>query len=95
MAWPPGLGAMRRETALHASWYNGHRPHQALAGMTPEEMYDGPRQGGCAGQVDAGLEWAVKDEAVRGKRLQLVVNFVDGRRHLLEVKLKPAAEEWE
>ena len=33
------LGVMRRELGSYAMWYNMHRPHQALGGRTPGEVY--------------------------------------------------------
>jgi putative transposase len=35
---PFGLGSMREELALYVIWYNEHRPHQGLDGMTPDEV---------------------------------------------------------
>ena len=32
---PLGLREIREELALYSTWYNGIRPHQALAGRTP------------------------------------------------------------
>ncbi len=34
---PLGLDPMREELACYATWYNLHRPHQALGGLTPAE----------------------------------------------------------
>jgi len=33
----------RRELQFFATWYNEHRPHSALDGRTPNEVYDGLR----------------------------------------------------
>ena len=38
---PLSIGAMRREVRLYATWYNTLRPHMALLGRTPREVYEG------------------------------------------------------
>ena len=43
MPVPLGLRAMRVELAAYLGWYNGHRPHQALGGLTPAERMPGER----------------------------------------------------
>ena len=92
--------AMRREVGLIAAWYNGERPHMALGGRTPDEVYfdrfpanrkprfepreHWPRSSPCA------KPWAL----VRGKPgvcLQLEVEFQAGRTHLPIVRVKRAA----
>lgn len=30
---------MRRQASLFLDWYNGHRPHTTLGGVTPDEIY--------------------------------------------------------
>ncbi len=37
---PFRLDRMREELACYVIWYNEHRPHQSLNGMTPAEVYD-------------------------------------------------------
>jgi putative transposase len=37
---PLRLEAMRKELTVYISWFNEHRPHQALAGCTPREAYE-------------------------------------------------------
>jgi transposase InsO family protein len=36
---PLRLAAMRRELGCYATWYNEHRPHEALGGRTPHEVF--------------------------------------------------------
>ncbi len=38
---PLRLDAMRHELGCYATWYNEHRPHTALGGCTPLEMWEG------------------------------------------------------
>ena len=38
---PLNLRSMRFELGLYITWYNEHRPHQSLSGMTPMEVYSG------------------------------------------------------
>jgi transposase InsO family protein len=86
---PLGHEAMRRELVFYAAWYNESRPHQALSGMTPAERYDGA--GSTAKSFEPRPRWPADDGAVRVKRLQLVVTFLEGRKHLPIVELKQAA----
>jgi transposase InsO family protein len=86
---PLGLEAMRRELVFYAAWYNESRPHQALGGMTPADRYDGA--GRMAKSFEPRPRWPADDGAVRVKRLQLVVTFPEGRKHLPIVELKRAA----
>ncbi len=34
-------GAFRQQARYFIDWYNAHRPHAALNGRTPDEIYDG------------------------------------------------------
>ena len=38
---PFGCRAMREEIGCYATWYNQHRPHQPLDGLTPAEAHSG------------------------------------------------------
>jgi len=88
---PFGFDAMRREMNSYSIWYNEHRPHQGLGGMTPADRYDGDESDDHARRVDPRPRWPVDEEAVRVKRLDVVVKFVEGRKHLPIVELKRAA----
>ena len=92
--------SLRRLTNSWIAWYNGHRPHTALRGRTPDEAYRRiapantrprweprsrwPRDADCAGP-NAGIRGAP------GVRLELVVTHIDERKHLPVVKLKRVA----
>ncbi len=71
--------ALREELSLFRCWYNGLRPHERLAGATPDEAYSGGPPTALRG---AGSPGAVPDVRVR---------FLDGRRHLPVVALERAA----
>lgn len=87
---PLHLDAMREELACYCTWYNEHRPHQALSGKTPTEVYCGSANRNRT--IEPRRRWAVEgDEASRARRIRLLVKFVEGRRHLPVVELKPAA----
>jgi hypothetical protein len=90
----------RRELQYILEWYNEHRPHTALGGRTPNEVYfhrfpahrrprfeprpRWPRGSPCA------RPWAL----VKGKPgadLELEVTYYAGRHHLPIVQLRAAA----
>jgi transposase InsO family protein len=92
---PMGYGAMCREMGLYVCWYNTARPHQSLGGATPHEVYfqvararDGPR-------YEPRAKWPVSEQvalrAEPGAAVELVVTYLEGRRHLPVVELKRAA----
>jgi transposase InsO family protein len=92
--------AMRRELGFYVTWYNDHRPSQALGGRTPMEVHAGLQPKNAIPRFEPRRNWpttgpcASPRTAVRGKRgtkLSLVVCFVGGRRHLPVVELRKAA----
>ena len=90
----------RREIAFYVEWYNAHRPHNALAVRTPDEVYNGlppacekpplelrsrwPAQARCASP-----QAPVDRDGLHDARLE--VAFLGGRRHLPIVSLRRAA----
>ena len=94
------LEAMWREFGSSAMWYNEHRPHQALGGRTPREVYADIRPAYAGLRFEPRRNWpttgpcALPQTAIRDKRgtkLCLVVGYVEGRRHLPVVELRIAA----
>ena len=83
------------ELLRYVVWHNEYRPHQSLAGCTPNEIYDGTRSARDISRVETRTD---KNHAVV-ERLQvehetksrLVVSQLDGRPHLPIVKLERAA----
>ena len=59
--------------------------------MTPADRYDGDEPEGHARRVEPRPRWPVDEEAMRVKRLDVVVKFMEGRKHLPVVELKRAA----
>ena len=80
---PLGQEAMRREVASYVSWFGTQRPHQGLAGRTPNEVYDGLAACEVASKAQQ------KPQTI--PRCTLVVRFHEGRRQLPIVKLRRAA----
>jgi len=87
------------ELLRYVTWYDEYRPHQSLAGCTPNEIDDGTRSARDASRFETrteprnGKNDAV-DEQVQVEhvtKLRLVVSQLDGRAHLPIVKLERAA----
>jgi hypothetical protein len=86
---PLRLETMCAEVARWIRWYNDERPHRALGGATPTEIFDGrvpahrkpriepraryPGRSPCAGPP-------AKVRGRRGSQLRLVVRGLDGGR---------------
>jgi transposase InsO family protein len=86
---PFEMAAIRSELASYATWYNGHRPHQALDGRTPVETYRGSATSSVT--FEPRQRWPIADDQVeRAGNLQLLVKFLDSRRHLPVVELRQA-----
>ncbi len=91
---PLNQRAMLEEVTVFLDWYNEARPHQVLAGATPNELYfgrerarDGPRYQ-ARGSYPTGH---VKLRADPGTVVELRVEAFQGRPHLPVVELRPAA----
>ena len=97
---PFNLPEMNRELALFARWYNVHRPHRALDGATPAEVRDGRRPAHKALGYETRPRHPPRGKVAqrrgvehveRAVGLKLVVDYVEGRKHLPIVQLKSAA----
>ncbi len=92
---PLRLDAMREELGCYTIWYNAHRPHQALNGLTPDEVYRGEASPEPDVRFEPRPRWPVDTgrdgQCQRAGRLHLIVTFVEGRRHLPVVELTRAA----
>ncbi|MFC1491032.1 integrase core domain-containing protein [Nitrospinota bacterium] len=89
-----------RELELFANWYNGHRPHSALAGQTPVEVYLGAEPASQIPRFEPRVRWPrsapfsspqVPVAGNPGAIFRLEVHYQAGRRHLPIVSLKRAA----
>ncbi len=84
--------AMRHDLSAYASWFNEHRPHQALGGSTPFEVYEGRTRANQILRFEPRAKWpARRDEVLSCVRLTLSVTYHHGRRHLPIIELKQAA----
>jgi transposase InsO family protein len=94
---PLRLDAFQAEFANYFRWYNEVRPHQSLGGRTPNEVYlgipsarDGPRFETRLGILKSMGRRKRRHEVVATSDLALVVDCLEGRRHLPVVTLKHA-----
>ena len=97
---PLSLKAMQEELRALVLWYNEFRPHSAHQGATPHEVHevlsparDGPRfeprpNYPASGKVGARVPSEIR--GVRGVSLHLVVDYVEGKKHLPIVSLRAA-----
>ncbi len=90
---PLDLRAMRHEIGAYATWYNEHRPHQALDGRTPAEVCAGGTASRATTRLEPRFRWPVAndDEVARVHGLPLIVTHFEGRQHLPVVELATAA----
>ena len=97
---PFATPALQAELNLYVFWYNHHRPHQAVGGRTPFEVYHGikpanetlrfePRQDWPCGSPCAGPQ--APPRRPPGLKLDFEVSFLEGRRHLPIVEVRQAA----
>lgn len=77
---PLNFGDFRKELALYVVWYNFFRPHQALDGNTPTDVYDANDPPATPKIPNSHLP-----------EMRLHVSFLEGRMHLPVVKLNKAA----
>ena len=71
----------RKDVACYIDWYNESRPHQSLDGKTPQDVY-------------SGSSVSPPDYPTRGTdaiKLDVVVSYHDGQRHLPVIELRKAA----
>ncbi len=89
---PLRLETMRHDPSAYTSWFNEHRPHQALDGCTPREIYEDLVPLNQARRFEPRAEWPTDpDDAVSCGRLTLSVTYHERRRHLPIIELKLAA----
>jgi len=91
---------LRTELGFFFAWYNGHRPHMTLAGLTPNEVYFRRRPANRRPRIEPRKRWPRGAPCARprtlvagqpGDRFALEVAFHDCRSHLPIVSLKRAA----
>ena len=84
---PLRLEAMRKELSVYTCWFNEHRPHRALDGRTPLEVYKDLVPASHQGSVES----RAKLPTQRDTRLALSVTYHAGRRQLPIITLQQAA----
>ncbi len=67
------------KTARYIHWYNNHRPHQSLGGMTPMDAYS-------RGPPPSRIEFQRNSEAPTHS---LRIDYFEGQRHLPIVEIVP------
>jgi hypothetical protein len=89
---PLRVKAMGGELAAHTAWFNKHRPHQALNGCTPCEIYADPAILDLSPCTRSRHERStIHNVAEPLAGLQVVATHHEGRRHLPIIELKRAA----
>jgi transposase InsO family protein len=97
---PFRLDRMRHEVACYAAWYNQHRPHTALDGRTPMEVYLGLSPANEAPRFEPRLRWPRNSRCAsplvaingrRGVRLKVAISRFENRAHLTVIDLRRAA----
>ena len=88
---PLSLEAVRREIRLYSTWFNTKRPHMALAGKTPCEVYAG--RVARRRRFEPRPKWPHRPRrrGAGGDKVRLVVSYVEGRKHLPVIDLLRAA----
>jgi transposase InsO family protein len=86
---PLSITAMRREIRLYAIWYNTLRPHMALGGNTPQEVYENRRR--RRRRIEPRSRWPHQDRRRGAGKIQLAVSYVEDRKHLPVIELRRAA----
>ena len=89
-----------REIAFYAEWYNTHRPHNALAVRTPDEVYNGLPPACEKPRLELRPRWPAESTCASPPALmdrdgpheaRLEVSVLGGRRHLPIISLRRAA----
>ena len=97
---PFRIPAMRDELGCYATWFNEHRPHEALGGRTPLEVYARASPANEAPRFEPRERWPstarcaaprVPVKGDLGARLHLVVRRLQNRRHLPLIELRRAS----
>ena len=94
---PQRRSTFARELTHFFTWYNAYRPHAALGGSTPNEVYFRLRPANRRPRLEPGRRWPRNSPCARprtltavqpGDRFTLEVDFHGGAQHLPVVSLK-------
>ena len=96
---PFRLAEMRSELGCYATWFNEHRPHEALGGRTPLELFTRAPPANEQPRFEPRARWprrsrcAAPNVPVKGSagaRLELVVCMLASKRHLPVIEIRRA-----
>jgi transposase InsO family protein len=97
---PLRRASFRNELQRFVAWYNEHRPHSALDGCTPDEVYHDLPPANRRPRCEPRPKWPRRSRCAKpqtlvagqpGARFSLTIDFVQGRQHLPVVSLLRAA----
>lgn len=96
---PFRMAEMRSELGSYATWFNEHRPHEALGGRTPHEVYARAPPANEQPRFEPRERWprrarcAAPNVPVTGRpgtQLELVVRELGNGRHLPVIEIRRA-----
>ncbi len=91
---------MRKEFTLYIEWYNKHRPHEFIDGRTPNETYYKHPAANAAPRIEPRSNYPPDSpcatpltsvEGKLGQKIELVIEYHAGRKHLPIITLKRVA----
>jgi hypothetical protein len=96
---PLRISDFNEELIRYVIWYNEYRPHQTLHGRTPNEVYESRFSAREGPRLEPRPKYPLKARdgnqvstlGQRAANLQVVVTYLDNRRHLPIISLKQAA----
>jgi len=97
---PLHLADARRHVSFYVSWFNQHRPHQGLAGRTPDEIYFNLAPANEAPRIEPRPHWPTHSPCAsplapprveRPEKIELIVSFLGDDKRLPVIELKTAA----
>ncbi|MCP4251016.1 MAG: transposase family protein [bacterium] len=97
---PQRRATFARQLTHFVVWYNAYRPHGAIEGRTPNEVYFRLRPAKCRPRIEPRARWPRSSPCAGprtliagqpGDRFTLEVDFHGGARHLPVVSLRRAA----
>jgi hypothetical protein len=93
---PTSQREFEHELSLWATWYNSHRPHQALKGRTPDEVYFKKRAANTLPRIETRVGRKHSSPCAKprmmmagkaGRKVKVQITFLEGRKHLPVLKV--------
>ena len=86
---PSSAVLMQAELIVFGRWYNSFRPHRALGGATPDEIFFGKRSVRRSRRIEPRARYPARGaRRVPAEHLRLVTKGFEGRAHLEVVRLE-------